>query len=102
MALYQTGSFFRMSWFLHLCDTPRSRWHTVVIVTRFRGDKNGSTLLHGWKREEMVRISLWVAVDTVLTGTVFHCTLQASGKNPDVTNPAVHQVIIGLVQQNGS
>lgn len=91
-----------MSWLLHPHDTLQSTWHTLAIVTRFRGDKNGCPLLHGWKWEEMVRITLGVALDTVLTGTLFHCILQASGKNPFVTSPALSLLSIGLVQLNGS
>lgn len=90
-----------MNWFLHPCDTFRSSWHILAIVTCFRGNENGCALLHGWKWE-VVRINLRDALGTVLTGAFLHRILQASGKNLYIISLALHQVRIGRVRQNGS
>lgn len=82
-----------MNWSLRPGDTFQSGCQVLATVTCFRGDKNGCTLLHG-RKWEVVRINL--------TGAFFHRILQASGKNPYVISPALHQVRSGLVRQNGS
>ena len=45
---------------------------------------------------------LGFALDTVLTGALFHCILQASGKDPVVTSPDPSQLGVGLVQLSRS
>ena len=77
---------------------------TAVLIC-FRGDKNGRAFLHGWEGEEMVRIDLRFAPDTVFARTFFYCVPQASRKKSFSHDGAVIaniQVCISILLENRS